>query len=143
MDDDMSIESMLVESETLLPELDQQQAAGTQDDASDKISCLTDPTSPNLVFTLPQLQQAAPHDFGQGNDESHEYFNEDPFMNPAIDEHEWQVTETSKKVQSHILIIFLNMSYSRGISKTRRLSPESPCRISTRTIYYYVEIENL
>lgn len=94
MDDDMSVESMLVESETLLPELEHQEAVGTQDDASDEISCLTDPTSPNLAFTLPQPQQSAPHDFGQGNNESHEYFNEDPFMNPAIDGHEWQVTET-------------------------------------------------
>ena len=51
MDDDMR-----VGSETLLPDLEpQQQAASTQVDASDGMSCLTDPTSPNLAFTLPQM----------------------------------------------------------------------------------------
>ena len=50
MDDDVSIGS-----ETLLPDLEQQQAVGTQVDASDGMSCLTDPTSPNRAFTLPQM----------------------------------------------------------------------------------------
>ena len=50
MDDDVS-----VRSETLLPDLEQKQAAGSQVDASDGMSCLTDPTSPNLAFTLPQM----------------------------------------------------------------------------------------
>jgi hypothetical protein len=44
-----------VGSETLLPDLEPQQAAGTQVDARDGMSCLTDPTSPNLAFTLPQM----------------------------------------------------------------------------------------
>ena len=126
MDDDVSIES-----ETLLPDLEQQQAAGTQADSSDGMSCLTDPTSPNHAFTLPQIstrmnpfppqlpQQAArnveevirrnkslesenseedeEHDFGQGNNGNNEYIDEDPFMNPEIDGHVWQVTETSTR----------------------------------------------
>jgi len=50
MDDDVS-----VGSETLLPDLEPQQAAGTQVDESDGMSCLTYPTSPNLAFTLPQM----------------------------------------------------------------------------------------
>ena len=60
--------------------------------------------------------------------------NAEKTLSPAIDGHEWQITETSKKMQSQILISFLNMSYSRGISKARRLSLESPCCISMRTI---------
>ena len=49
-------DNMRVGSETLLPDLEpQQQAASTQVDASDGMSCLTDPTSPNLAFTLPQM----------------------------------------------------------------------------------------
>ena len=39
----------------LLPDLEPQQAAGTQVDARDGMSCLTDPTSSNLAFTLPQM----------------------------------------------------------------------------------------
>jgi len=126
MDDDVSIEY-----ETLLPDLEQQQAAGTQADSSDGMSCLTDPTSPNRAFTLPQIStrmnpfppqlphQAAgnveeairrneslesenseedeEHDFGQGNNGNNEYIDEDPFMNPEIDGHVWQVTETSTR----------------------------------------------
>jgi len=50
MDDDVSIGS-----ETLQPDLVAHQADGTQVDASDGMSCLTDPTSPILAFTLPQM----------------------------------------------------------------------------------------
>jgi hypothetical protein len=50
MDDDVS-----VGSETLQPDLEAHQADGTQVGASDGMSCLTDPTSPNLAFTLPQM----------------------------------------------------------------------------------------
>ena len=152
LDDEVS-----VGSETLLPDMEKQQAAGTQADGSDD---LTDPTSPNRAFTLPQMstrmnqfspqlpQQAVgnveeavhrnesletenteededtdlsfesentvqdedndlsfesenteedeEHDFGQGNNGNNEFIDEDPFMNPVIDGHVWQVTESSR-----------------------------------------------
>lgn len=33
------------------------------------------------------------HDFGQGINEHNEFISDDPFMNPVIDRHEWQVNE--------------------------------------------------
>ena len=110
-------------SETeILPDLQPQQAAGTQVDASDGINYLTDPTSPNFAFTLPQIafpplppQQAArnvdqeeivlediaeeneEHDFGQGINDHNEFISDDPFINPVIDGHEWHVNERSKR----------------------------------------------
>ncbi len=37
------------------------------------------------------------HDFGQGINEHNEFISDDPFMNPVIDGHEWQVNERSKR----------------------------------------------
>ena len=134
LDDDVS-----VGSETLLPDLEANQADGTQFDASDGISCLTDPTSPNLAFTLPQMatrinpypcqlphqaagnvdeanhpneslqsensEDDAEEDFSLESENSEEEEEEDfsieadddPFMNPEIDGHVWQVNERSRK----------------------------------------------
>jgi hypothetical protein len=190
MDDDVS-----VGSETHQPDLETHQADGTQVDASDGISCLTDPTSPNLAFTLPQMatrinpfpcqlpHQAAGNveeanrpneslqsenseededddfsiesenseededvdfslesenseedeeeDFSLESENSEEGEEEDfsleadddPFINPEIDGHVWQVNERSKKFPSCSLISFLIVSYSQSISEARRLSP--------------------
>jgi hypothetical protein len=126
-------------SETHQPDLEANQADGTQVDASDGISYLTDPTSPNLAFTLPQMATRInpftcqlPHQAAGNVDESNrpneslqsenseededvnfsvesenteedeeEDFSleadDDPFMNPEIVGHVWQVNERSKR----------------------------------------------
>ena len=107
-------------SETHQPDLEANQADGTQVDASDGISYLTDPTSPNLAFTLPQMATSnRPNESLQSeNSEEDEDVNfsvesenteedeeedfsleadDDPFMNPEIVGHVWQVNERSKR----------------------------------------------
>jgi hypothetical protein len=122
-------------SETHQPDLEANQADGTQVDASDGISYLTDPTSPNLAFTLPQMatsnrpneslqsenseededvnfsvesentEEDEDVDFSLESEKSEEDEEEDfsleadddPFMNPEIVGHVWQVNERSKR----------------------------------------------
>jgi hypothetical protein len=118
MDDDVS-----VGSETQQSDLEANQADGTQVDASDGMSFLTDPTTPNLTFTLPQmasrinpfppqlLLQASRNVEevnhrnesieGENSDEdeyNNEYIADDPFMNPEIDGHVWQINERSSRI---------------------------------------------